>query len=131
MQARKRQVHFAAFKGSYLGPMEPALIGKDVLGPVLFQANFANPNAQTALQFLPLHLQQFGGTLRKHILLIRRHYAASRDSQSSSPPFPPEIAPSSYIPTRRVAVPMVRTASDIRSDLGIFGEMGPEDRIPG
>jgi hypothetical protein len=35
-------------------------------------SQIANPNAQPQLKFLPLHQQQFGGTLRKHILLIRR-----------------------------------------------------------
>jgi hypothetical protein len=72
VQARKSQVHLAAFKRAYLGSMETALVGKHVLRPALFQTYFANPTSQTALQLLPLHLQQFGGTLRKHILLIRR-----------------------------------------------------------
>jgi len=72
VQTRKRQIHFAAFEGSHLGTMKSALVGEHVLGPASFLSQIANPNAQPQLKFLPLHQQQFGGTLRKHILLIRR-----------------------------------------------------------
>lgn len=72
VQTRQRQIHFAAFKSSNLRAMKTTFIGKHILTPALLQSQIANSVSQTLLQFLPLHFQQFGGTLLKHILLIRR-----------------------------------------------------------
>ena len=72
VQACQGQIHLATLEGPHLRTMETALIGKHVLAPAFLHSQIANPVPQTPLQFLPLHFQQFGGTLRKHILLMRR-----------------------------------------------------------
>jgi 5-methylcytosine-specific restriction endonuclease McrA len=72
MQTRQGEVHFPPLERSYLRPMKAAFVGKHVLTPALLHSQIAKPVSQTPLQLLPLHFQQFGGTLRKHILLIRR-----------------------------------------------------------
>ena len=72
MQTGQRDVHFAALECSDLRPVEAALIGKHILGPAFLQPLFPDSLAQTLLQLLQLHQKQFGGTLLKHILLIRR-----------------------------------------------------------
>ena len=72
VQTRERNVHLAALEGSDLRPVKAAFVGKNVLGPALLEPVFAYSLAQTPLQLLQLHQQQFGGTLLKHILLIRR-----------------------------------------------------------
>jgi hypothetical protein len=38
----------------------------------VFLSQLANPCPQSPLKLLPLHQEQFGGTLFKRILLIRR-----------------------------------------------------------
>jgi hypothetical protein len=69
MQAGERNIHLPSFECSDLSTVKPAFVGKFVLRPPAFEPKSANSCAQTLLNLAQLHQQQFGGTLRKRILV--------------------------------------------------------------
>lgn len=66
------KIQLSPLKRADLSPMKSAFVSENILGPPALKPEFANPLPQSLLKLLPLHLVQFGATLLKHILLIRR-----------------------------------------------------------
>ena len=72
MKAGQRDVHFSPLKRSNLSTVKTAFVGKHVLSPSALQPKGPNPRSQALLNLSELHQRQFGGSLFKRILLIRR-----------------------------------------------------------
>ena len=72
METCQGQIHLTSLESTNLRSVESALIGELVLCPAALFAKLSNPGTQTPLKLPQLHQKQFGRTLLKDILLIRR-----------------------------------------------------------